>query len=192
MIGVVVMTAAGVGATSAQAPTASIRLSAASAPGGTAGADQAAVSYVESHYPGSGAANVLVTSPDVEHGVPVYDIRIVAPSGATYVVHVQQSNDVVLSANLAEKQVTTPPVTTPPVTTPPVTAPPVQQQEPVQPQEPVQQQEPVQPQEPVQQQTSSGSSVDTQQPAGSNSSVDTKAKSNSSSDSTDKGKSGST
>ncbi|MHB1712886.1 MAG: hypothetical protein ACYCV7_16070 [Acidimicrobiales bacterium] len=198
VLGVAAMMTAGVGATSAQPPVASIRLAAANGPAGAAGADQAAVSYVNANYPGSGTANVLVTSPDVEHGVPVYDIRIVAPSGTTYVVHVQRSNDAVLSANLAETQVTTPPVTTTPVTTTPVTTTPVtttpvtttpvttpqqpvQAQQPVQPaqtpepvqaKEPAQAPEPVQAKEPAQAPSNSGNSVDTQgnTPSGSTSS----------------------
>ncbi len=71
---------------------------------GAAGTDQAAVSYVDSHYPGPGTARALKTEPDVERGVPVCDVRVLAPNGTTYVVHVQQSNDGVLFANPAEQQ----------------------------------------------------------------------------------------
>lgn len=67
-------------------------------------ATAAAVAYVDTTYPGSGQAAVLKTEADVEHGVPVYDVRVVAPDGHTYVVHVRQSTDAVLSANLAENQ----------------------------------------------------------------------------------------
>ncbi len=101
---------------------------AASQVGGPAGADQTAVSYVNSHYPGGGAAQVLKSEPDVERGVPVYDVRVVAPNGTTYVVHVQRSNDAVLSVNAAERQVTSATTTTtttaPPATSAPATTPP--------------------------------------------------------------------
>ncbi len=106
---------------------AAVRLTAATA-GGAAGADQAAVHYVDSHYPGPGTARVTRTEPDVERGVPVYDVRVVAPDGTIYVVHVRQAGDAVLSANPAERQVSTPPATAttaPPATSPPATSPPV-------------------------------------------------------------------
>jgi hypothetical protein len=71
-------------------------------------ADRAAIRYVDAHYPGSGQARVLQTEPDVDRGVAVYDVRIQAPNGTIYVVHVQQSNNAVLWANRAESQVPTP------------------------------------------------------------------------------------
>jgi hypothetical protein len=104
---------------------AAVRLAAATA-GGASGADQAALSYVDSHYPGAGTAQVLKTEPDVERGVPVYDVRVLAPDGTTYVVHVRQVGDAVLSANPAEQQASAPPstaTTAPPATSTPVTAP---------------------------------------------------------------------
>ncbi len=112
--------------------TATVRLAAVTT-SGAAGADQAAVRYVDTHYPGSGTARVQKTESDVERGVPVYDVRVTAPDGTTYVVHVRRSNDAVLSANPAEQQVsvspatdtTAPPETSPPVTTPVVPSPPV-------------------------------------------------------------------
>lgn len=67
-------------------------------------ADATALQYVQSHYPGSCAGRVLRTEADVEKGVPVYDIRTVAPSGTVYVVHIQRSNDAVVSVNRAESQ----------------------------------------------------------------------------------------
>ena len=112
--------------TGRQAPLpAAARLAAVTA-AGAGGADQAAVSYVDSHYPGPGAAHVLKTETDVDRGVAVYDVRVVAPSGTTYVVHVQQSNGAVLFANPAEHQVTPPPMATaaPPTTSPAATSPP--------------------------------------------------------------------
>lgn len=174
VLGVAAMLTAGASATSARPVVAPIRLSAASAPAGAAAADQTAVSYVTAHYPGAGKANVLATSPDVEHGVAVYDIRIQAPSGTTYVVHVQQSNDGVLSVNLAEKQMTTP-VTTAPVTTAPVTTTPMT----TTPETPTR--EPVQPIEPKQAPSSSGKSVDTEAHSSPGKSVDTQAPSSASS-----------
>ncbi|MHB1598114.1 MAG: PepSY domain-containing protein [Acidimicrobiales bacterium] len=80
---------------------AAVRLAAASK-AGAGSADQAAVNYVDSHYPGPGAAQLLKTEPDVDRGVAVYDVRVAAPNGTTYVVHVQQSNEAVLFANPAE------------------------------------------------------------------------------------------
>ncbi|MHB8379090.1 MAG: hypothetical protein ACYDB2_04100 [Acidimicrobiales bacterium] len=150
VIAVGAMMSVGAGAVSGQAPVASIHVVADHALGGVSGADLAAVSYVNTNYPGSGVAIVLTTSADTEAGVPVYDVRIVAPNGSTYVVHVQQSNDAVLSANLAENQVTTPPVVTPPVITPPVIVPTA-----------------ITPSEPVETEVESGGSVDNQNTAGS-------------------------
>lgn len=124
-LGVAALMTVGAGAVSGQAPGVSNNLAAAHTLGGSAGADAAAIAYVNTNYSGSGVANVLATAADTEAGVPVYDVSIVAPNGFRYIVHVQQSNDTVLSANLAEKQVPVPPVTVPPVTVPPVTVPPV-------------------------------------------------------------------
>ena len=78
---------------------------------GALGADHAALNYVDSHHPGPGTADVLKTEPDVDRGVPIYDVRVVAPNGTTDVVHVQQSNDALLFANPAEQQLTPPPTT---------------------------------------------------------------------------------
>ncbi|MDA8399966.1 MAG: hypothetical protein M0008_07970 [Actinomycetota bacterium] len=83
-----------------------VRLVASASGSSPTGADQAAVAYVDTHYPGTGAARVLKTEPDLEHGVAVYDVRVVAPNGVTYVVHVQRSNDLVLSVSPAEGQPT--------------------------------------------------------------------------------------
>jgi len=71
-------------------------------------ANSTAIHYVDSHYAGNGQARVLKTEADVEHGVPVYDVRIQAPNGTVYVVHVQRSNNAVLSVNKAESQSTSP------------------------------------------------------------------------------------
>lgn len=129
-LGVATLMTVGAGASSPRQPAAVVHLSAHSArsvrvahtSGDTAAADQAAIAYVNANDAGSATANVLSTVADVEAGVPVYDIRIVAPNGSTYVVHVQQSNDVVLSVNFAESQSTPPPVT-PPVSAPVVVPP---------------------------------------------------------------------
>lgn len=161
VLAVAAMMTVGAGAVSGQAPVASIRVATAHALDGVSGADQAAVSYVDTNYPGSGVANLLTTSADTEAGVPVYDVRIVAPNGSTYVVHVQQSSDAVLSANLAENQVTTPPVTVPPVTTPPVIVPPVNVPAAITPSEPVETE--VNPGESVDAQSVGASSGDTQE-----------------------------
>ncbi|GAC1565479.1 MAG: hypothetical protein NVS3B14_03340 [Ktedonobacteraceae bacterium] len=76
-------------------------------PGNPPAADKTAIQYVDTHYPGSGKARVLATEPDVDRGVAVYDVRIQAPNGAIYVVHVQRSNNAVLWANRAENQAPT-------------------------------------------------------------------------------------
>lgn len=116
--------AAGValGASGHQPLPGAVRLAAATT-GGPAGADQAALRYFARHDPGPGTAQVQKTEPDVERGVPVYDVRVLAQNGTTYVVHVRQSNDTVFSANPAEHQTTAPPTT--PSTAPPLTSPPV-------------------------------------------------------------------
>ncbi len=77
-----------------------VNLVAASSPAGSA--DQAAVPYVDQHYPGSGTANVLQNEADHEHGIAVFDVRIKAPNGAIYSVTAQTSNDQVMSAQVAE------------------------------------------------------------------------------------------
>ncbi|HET9061554.1 MAG TPA: hypothetical protein VFN61_16700 [Acidimicrobiales bacterium] len=103
---------------------ASARLLAASTLG-AAGADQAAVSYVDRHDPGPGAAQVFTTEPDVDRGIRVYDVRVLAPNGTTYVVHIQQSNDAVLFASSAEQQTAPTPTTrTAPLATSPPGRPP--------------------------------------------------------------------
>ncbi len=106
---------------------AAVRLAGATA-GGASGADQVAVNYVDTHYPGAGTAQVLKTEPDIERGVPVYDVRVLAPDGTTYAVHVRQAGDAALSASPAEHQANAPPSTAtpaPPVTSTPVTSTPV-------------------------------------------------------------------
>ena len=72
--------------------------------GSPSAANSTAIHYVDSHYAGKGQAHVLKTEADVEHGVPVYDVRIQAPNGTVYVVHVQRSNNAVFSVNQAESQ----------------------------------------------------------------------------------------
>ncbi len=72
--------------------------------GGPASADQAAATFIQARHPGQGSVRVLATEPDVDHGVAVYDVRILGPDGVVYVVQVQRSNNKVLSANRAESQ----------------------------------------------------------------------------------------
>ena len=67
-------------------------------------AQQAALSYVSQNYPGNGTAKILKTENDTEHGVPVFDIKVLAPNGLVYVVQVNQSSNQVISAHLAENQ----------------------------------------------------------------------------------------
>lgn len=110
MLGAGAMMTVGAGAVSGQNPVTVSQVASAHTSGDASAADQAAVSYVDSTYPGSGVAAVLTTTAATEAGVSVYDVSIVAPDGSTYVVHVQQSNDAVLSSNLAVNLVTTPTV----------------------------------------------------------------------------------
>ncbi len=86
----------------ATVPT-SVKLVSASGPAATA-ADNAALSYVDLKYPGTGTAVVLKTESDTEHGIPVYDVKVTAPNGSTYSLSVQASNDSVLSAQLSESK----------------------------------------------------------------------------------------
>lgn len=67
-------------------------------------AEAAAITYVKVHNAGAGQTRVLKVEADTESGVPVYDIRILAPNGTLYVVHVQRSNDSVLAESVAETQ----------------------------------------------------------------------------------------
>ncbi len=77
------------------------RLAAASGP---ASADHAAAAFIQARHGGPGSVRVLSTEPDVEHGVAVYDVRILGPDGVVYVVQVQRGNDKVLSASRVENQ----------------------------------------------------------------------------------------
>lgn len=74
---------------------------------GPAAADRAAISYAKVHYRGSTAARVLATEPDTERGRAVYDVRVLAPNGAVYVVHVSRAGSSVLWASKAEAQTAT-------------------------------------------------------------------------------------
>ena len=82
------------------------RVSLVAASSAVAAADQAALSYVSQNYPGAGTAKVLRTEADTEHGVPVYDVVVQAPDGATYSLSVRASNDSVLAAHLTESSPT--------------------------------------------------------------------------------------
>ena len=62
------------------------------------------MNYVKTHYSGHRAARILQTERDVDRGVRVYDVRILAPNGTVYVVHVGQRNNRVLWVNRAESQ----------------------------------------------------------------------------------------
>lgn len=73
-------------------------------PMGPAAADRTAISYSSVHYPGPGAARVLSTERDTDRGQAVYDVRVLAQNGATYVIHVSRASGAVLWANKAEGQ----------------------------------------------------------------------------------------
>jgi len=102
VLGLVLTITVGVFAFSHNAATA--QAASVSSASGPSVADAVATRYVEAHYAGSKQATVLKTEADHEHGVAVYDVRVLAPNGTVYVVHVQQSNNAVLSANQAEGQ----------------------------------------------------------------------------------------
>lgn len=67
-------------------------------------ADQAAITYVNDHYPGNGTSKILKVENDTENGTAVFDIKVLAPNGTVYVVQVSQSTDTVISAHPAENQ----------------------------------------------------------------------------------------
>ena len=73
-------------------------------PADAATADQVALADVARIAPGAGQARILRTEPDVEHGVAVYDVRVLAPNGTIMVVQVRQSDQAVLGAHPAEHQ----------------------------------------------------------------------------------------
>lgn len=67
-------------------------------------AGRTAMTYVKDHYRGHCGSRVLRAEADVERGVPVYDVRTVAPNGTVYVVAVRRANDRVLRVSRAESQ----------------------------------------------------------------------------------------
>lgn len=67
-------------------------------------AEQAAITYVNDHYPGNGTSKILKVENDTENGTAVFDIKVLAPNGTVYVVQVSQSTDAVISAHPAENQ----------------------------------------------------------------------------------------
>ncbi len=97
------------GAAGAAAPT-KVHLVAASA--SIQAADQAALTYVDQHFPGAGTAAVLKTEADTERGVAVFDVSVKAPNGSTYSLAVRASDYSVISASLAESSATPTPLGT--------------------------------------------------------------------------------
>ncbi len=71
------------------------------------GADRAALAYVRGHDAGSGPARILANERDTEHGVPVYDISVLAPNGARLTLHLRRSDNQVLSVSPSERDATT-------------------------------------------------------------------------------------
>lgn len=71
---------------------------------GPAAAGQSALSYASAHHPGPKAARVLATEADTDRGRAVYDVRVLAPDGITYVVHISRASNAVLWAGRAETQ----------------------------------------------------------------------------------------
>ena len=49
-------------------------------------AEQAAITYVNDHYPGNGTSKILKVENDTENGTAVFDIKVLAPNGTVYVV----------------------------------------------------------------------------------------------------------
>ena len=86
---------------------------------------QEAVAYASTHHPGSGQARVVAVEADTEtHGGSVahrvYDVRVLAPNGTTYVEHVlrNEAKDSVWWESVAEgQQAGSPAGTTPPAGT---------------------------------------------------------------------------
>ena len=115
------------GGTTSPVPT---RVSLVAATSPVAAADQAALTYVSQNYPGAGTAKVLRTEADTEHGVPVYDVVVQAPNGATYSLSVRASNDSVLAAHPGESSPTPLGTLTGPSPTSPETPQPSQTPEP--------------------------------------------------------------
>lgn len=64
----------------------------------------AALAYVTTTYPGNGTARVQKTEPDVDGGVAVFDVRVLAPNGTIYVAQVAQSSNALLWVHPAEHQ----------------------------------------------------------------------------------------
>jgi len=89
------------GGTHAGVPT---KVNLVSATSAMTSADQVALNYAAQTYPGAGTASVLKTEADTEHGVPVYDVTVMAPNGTTYSLSIRASNDSVLSAHPVESQ----------------------------------------------------------------------------------------
>ena len=48
-------------------------------------AEQAAITYVNDHYPGNGTSKILKVENDTENGTAVFDIKVLAPNGTVYV-----------------------------------------------------------------------------------------------------------
>ncbi len=67
-----------------------------------AAADQAALSYANSNYTGSGAASVVKTNSDTEEGVAIYDVTVLAANGTTYKVVVRASDGTVISSKAVD------------------------------------------------------------------------------------------
>ena len=70
--------------------------------GNLTAAEQAAIAYVDQHYPGNGTAQVLKVENDTENGTAVVDVTVLAPNGHTYDVEVNHATDSIMSVEAAQ------------------------------------------------------------------------------------------
>ena len=65
-------------------------------------ADLVALNYANANYKGQGIASIIKNEADSEKGIPVYDIKTLAPNGNIYIIHILRSNNSVLSSSISE------------------------------------------------------------------------------------------
>ena len=70
--------------------------------GNLTAAEQAAITYVDTHFSGNGTAKILQIENDTENGSAVFDITILAPNGYVYDLGISQSTNQVISVELSQ------------------------------------------------------------------------------------------
>lgn len=70
--------------------------------GNLTAAEQAAITYVDTHFSGNGTAKILQIENDTENGSAVFDITILAPNGNVYDLGISQSTNQVISVELSQ------------------------------------------------------------------------------------------